>query len=243
MNWREQCAVVIPCFNESLTIHELVSTVRCLVPTVFVIDDGSTDATAVLAKQAGAAVILQSAQRGKGAALMLGFAAARKDGFAYALCMDGDAQHSPADIPAFFERCEASGADLVIGNRFPAARAMPWLRRGVNLFMTRMLSWVAGERLLDTQCGFRLVKLSLLSAIQTRTTHFEFESELLIEVIRCGGRVEFVPIRTIYRSERSKIRPLRDSIRWLRWLARCITHREGKRLRRARLLIPARQQL
>jgi len=243
MNWRQQCAVVIPCFNESATIRDIVAAARTFVPTVFVVDDGSTDGTADLASQAGAIVIAQSIRRGKGAALMLGFAAAREERFVYALCMDGDAQHSPADIPGFFDCCERTGASLVIGNRFPSAGAMPWVRRGVNRFMTRILSWVAGAQLLDTQCGFRLLRLSLLSAIQTRTAHFEFESELLIEAIRAGSQVAFVPVRAIYRSEQSKICPMQDTVRWLVWLARCVSNGGARRLRRTRRLVPVQHQL
>ncbi len=228
MNWRQQCAVVIPCYNESATIRDIVVSVRAFVATVFVINDGSTDDTAQTARNAGAIVLSQSTRRGKGAALRLGMDAARKERFSYALCMDGDAQHAAADIPGFFACCERTGASLVIGNRFQSAGPMPWVRRVVNYAMTWILSWVAGARLLDTQCGFRLLRLSLLSAIQTQTEHFEFESEFLIEVIRSGERFEFIPIQTIYRSEQSKIRPLNDTARWIHWLARCVISRTDK---------------
>ena len=218
MNWREQCAVVIPCFNESAHIQQVVGQIRKLLPTILVVDDGSNDGTARRANQAGAHVITHLTRRGKGAALMSGFVAAREKGFTHVLCLDGDGQHAPEDIPAFFDCCERTGSSLVIGNRFANPATMPWLRRVTNICMSQLLSRVAGTQLPDTQCGFRLLRLSLLSAVLARTEHFEFESEFLIEVIRTGSQVEFVPIQTIYGSEQSKINSARDTIRWFSWL-------------------------
>src|ERR1051325_11423405 len=101
MNWAMQCAVVIPCLNESATIADVTASVRKHLPTVFVIDDGSRDNKGALAKSAGAVVLRHDAPRGKGAALQTGWRHAREHGFAWALTMDGDGQHSPDDVPAF----------------------------------------------------------------------------------------------------------------------------------------------
>jgi glycosyltransferase involved in cell wall biosynthesis len=240
MTWRDQCAVVIPCFNEEADIAGLVRGARRFVETVFVVDDGSTDSTASFAAEAGAIVIRHSERNGKGAALMRGFLVARERGLAHVLCMDGDGQHAVADIPAFFECCERTNAGLIIGNRFEGKGPMPSVRRVVNLLMSKALSWVAGEELPDTQCGFRLLRLSLLSAVETRSKHFEFESELLIEIIKAGGRVAFVPIETIYRSEQSKISPVKDTVRWFSWLLPSLI---AAPFRRGRSLVPAEQRL
>ncbi|MDB6037217.1 MAG: hypothetical protein JWM99_1058 [Verrucomicrobiales bacterium] len=240
MTWRDQCAVVIPCFNEEADIAGLVRGARRFVETVVVVDDGSTDSTASFAAEAGAIVIRHSERNGKGAALMRGFLVARERGLAHVLCMDGDGQHAVADIPAFFECCERTNAGLIIGNRFEGKGPMPSVRRVVNLLMSKALSWVAGEELPDTQCGFRLLRLSLLSAVETRSKHFEFESELLIEIIKAGGRVAFVPIETIYRSEQSKISPVKDTVRWFSWLLPSLI---AAPFRRGRSLVPAEQRL
>jgi glycosyltransferase involved in cell wall biosynthesis len=243
MAWHHQCAVVIPCFNERAVIASLVRDVQRLVRTVIVVDDGSGDGTAEVAAEAGALVIRHLERSGKGAALMRGFLAARERGFTHVLCMDGDGQHAVADIPAFFDCCEQTNAGLIIGNRFEDKGRMPVVRRWVNILMSCALSCAAGEKLPDTQCGFRLLRLSLLSAIETRSTHFEFESEFLLEVLRSGGRVAFVPVETIYRSEQSKINPVGDTVRWFSWLLPSLLRGLFRRSRRGRKLVPAAQRL
>jgi glycosyltransferase involved in cell wall biosynthesis len=211
------CAVVIPCYNESQCIGVLVGEVRRHLPTVIVVDDGSTDGTGQLAAAAGARVVAHERNSGKGAALKKGLSTAASLGFEYGLTMDGDGQHRPEDIPALLECAERTGAALVVGNRMQNAQEIPWLRRAVNRWMSRRISRTAGRPLPDTQCGFRLVQLECYSKQTLRTDHFEIESEILLEFVRAGRRVEFIPIRTVGRSHRSKIRPVADTWRWLRW--------------------------
>lgn len=214
---RHQIAAVIPCFNEARHIAALVRALRTMLPRVLVVDDGSTDDTARLAAEAGADVLRHAENQGKGAALRKGLQAALDAGCEYAVTLDGDGQHDPAELPAFIAAAERGEADLVIGNRMADTRGMPWLRRRVNRWMSRRLSRLAGRSLPDTQCGYRLVRLSAWRELGLRTTGFEIESEMLLSFIAGGWRVEFVPIRTIYKSEQSKIHPVRDTIRWFRW--------------------------
>ncbi len=220
MDWPAQCAVVIPCLNEAETVGGLVRRVRRQLPSVIVVDDGSIDATGKLAEAAGAAVVRHETTRGKGAALASGWQRARARGFLWALHMDGDGQHSPADIPAILSRARQGEAALVVGDRMSAPSGMPWLRRQVNRAMSRWLSHLAGWDWPDTQCGFRLVNLEALSRLMLRSHHFTVESEMMLAFAAAGERIDFVPIRAIYEDERSKIRPLRDTWRWFRWLAR-----------------------
>ncbi len=219
MNWPAQCAAVVPCRDEAEFIGPLVKAVRQRLPAVFVVDDGSRDATAQLAGQAGATVLRHTVNLGKGAALRTGWNAARRCGFDWALCLDGDGQHSPEDIAGFLECAERTGARLVVGNRMGESSGMPWVRRTANRWMSRRLSVAAGCPLPDSQCGFRLMELHAWAALPTRANHFEIESELLLSFIREGLAVEFVPVRVIYNRERSKINPLMDSYRWFRWYA------------------------
>lgn len=195
----------------------MVRTVREHLPSVLVVDDGSTDATAAAARAAHAEVVRHAVNRGKGAALRVGFQHLRDGGFSWALMLDGDGQHAADDIPKFFACAEATGAQLFIGNRMPQAHRMPWLRRRVNRWMTRRLSRRAGVTVPDSQCGFRLINLEALVGVPLRTDHFEIESELLLACLRAGLQVEFVPVRTIYRPGASKIHPVLDTWRWLRW--------------------------
>ena len=212
--------VVIPCFNEEATVLSLVQTLRRQGFQVIVVDDGSTDATAALASSAGAEVARHERTCGKGAALDTGWRRAVERGFAWALNMDGDGQHAVEDIPAFLMAAERREVDLVVGNRLADSGRMPWLRRRVNGWMSRRLSHLTGLYLPDSQCGFRLMRLGAWSTLSLQAGHFEIESETLLAFIAGGHAVDFVPVRTIYKHERSKINPLLDTWRWFKWWRR-----------------------
>ena len=211
------CAAVIPCFNESASIAALVRAVRQRLPFVMVVDDGSADDTACLAQNAGAVVVRHECNSGKGAALRTGLSLALKQGFEWALTLDGDGQHAPEDLPALLRCAEKNGARLVIGNRMNEAGKMPWLRRRVNRWMSRRLSRLAGRHLPDTQCGLRLIHLKTWAALSLKAERFEVESETLMAFLAAGRRVEFVPIRVIHGRRSSHIHPVADSLRWFRW--------------------------
>jgi glycosyltransferase involved in cell wall biosynthesis len=213
----KNCAAVIPCFNESASIAALVVALRQQLPRVLVVDDGSTDGTPMLASGAGALVFSHARNLGKGAALKTGLSQALKQGFDWAVTLDGDGQHAPEDLPALLRRAEETGALLVIGNRMGEARKMPWLRREVNRWMSRKLSQHAGRHLPDTQSGFRLIHLQTWAALPLSAAHFEVESEMLLAFLAAEHPVAFAPIRVIRRSRRSHIHPLADSWRWWKW--------------------------
>jgi len=212
-----RCAAVIPCFNEGASVAALVAALRQYLPLVMVVDDGSTDDTPVVAADAGAVVVGHERNLGKGAALRAGLSQALKLGFEWALSLDGDGQHVPADLPAFLDCAEQTGAALVIGNRMHNARAIPWLRRQVNRWMSRQLSRRAGRRLPDTQCGFRLIHLETWAGLSLNTEHFEIESEMLMSFLAAKCPVAFVPIQVVGRGRNSHIRPITDSLRWWKW--------------------------
>jgi glycosyltransferase involved in cell wall biosynthesis len=237
MSFRTDTAAVIPCLNEAASIPWLVAAVQHHVNAVCVVDDGSTDGTAEAAQRAGAHLIRHATPQGKGAALRGAWRWAEARGFAWALTLDGDGQHSPADIPCLFQAAERTGAALVAGNRMEQTAKMPWVRRLVNRWMSRRLSLLTGCDLPDSQCGFRLLSLHALRNLPLHAEHFEIESEVLVAFMRAGLRVEFTPVSVIYRSERSKIRPLRDTLRWFRWW------RTARRSAPAPVLAPVSQRI
>lgn len=210
------CAV-IPCYNEGLTIATVTAGVRRHVAAVFVVDDGSSDATASLAQSAGATVAKHERNFGKGAALRTGLTLAHQRGFEWAFTLDGDGQHSPEAVPAFLRCAEQTGVRLVVGNRMHRAETMPWLRRKVNHWMSRQISRHAGVDLPDTQCGFRFVHLATWATLAFATSRFEVESEMLLTFLDSGHRVEFVPIEVLPAGRASRIGPVADSARWLTW--------------------------
>jgi glycosyltransferase involved in cell wall biosynthesis len=210
------CIAVIPCLDEAGAIRSLVREVLLHVAAVIVVDDGSTDATAAEAQAAGATVLRHGNPMGKGRSLLDGWKAAAEAGFSWAITLDGDGQHAPANIARFLARAEES-TPLVVGNRMAMPQGMPWLRRQVNVWMSRRISALTGHALPDSQCGFRLLHLPTLARVPLTADHFEIESEMLFQFLRQGHGVAFVPVDVIYAGERSSIRPVTDTLRWFRW--------------------------
>jgi glycosyltransferase involved in cell wall biosynthesis len=218
VDWRQQCAAVIPCLNEAAAIGNVVRAVQAFLPQTLVIDDGSSDDTSSVARAAGAVVLRHDRPQGKGSALRTGWKYFFNRGFSWVLCLDGDGQHAAGDIPKFLDRAAAGDVALVVGERMHAPGSMPLVRRLTNRFMSWRLSRLAGVRLTDTQCGFRLMHLPSLARLTINTDCFEIESDVLVQFATAGLGIAFVPIQVIYAEERSKIRPLRDTFRWWKWL-------------------------
>jgi glycosyltransferase involved in cell wall biosynthesis len=201
-------------------VGEVVRGVRRQGLDVLVVDDCSRDATSERAREAGATVVRHEVNRGKGAALATGFAWAAANGYEAAITLDGDGQHAPEEVPRFVSAWRATGADLVVGTRMRSRRGMPPGRALTNWFMSGVLSSLAGRKLTDTQCGYRLVRTSVWPGLAISTVGFDCESEMLVRACRLGLPVVEVPVRTIYGDEVSSIRPFRDTLRWLRLLWR-----------------------
>jgi hypothetical protein len=113
-----------------------------------------------------------------------------------------------------------SETPALVGNRMSDPRNMPWLRRLTNRFMSALLSRSIGQRVPDTQCGFRLYRCDAIPRLSTETSRFDAESEILLRLAQAGVRIGSVPIRVIYGDEKSKIRPFRDTIRFFSMLRR-----------------------
>ena len=197
------------------------------VQAVLVVDDGSPDDTATQAEAAGAKVIRHATNLGKGAALKTGLEYAVSIDAAFYLFLDGDGQHDPSEIPAFIDAINRSNAHLVVGNRMRNLESMPLIRRWTNQFMSWQIGRICKIPIPDSQCGFRLARKDVLPVLMAPSNRFEFESESIILAARQGFRLCFVPIRTIYTDQRSKIRPLRDTLRYLRLIRK---YRNANRL-------------
>jgi glycosyltransferase involved in cell wall biosynthesis len=204
---------IIPAHNEAPRIGAVVTAAAAHLP-VLVVDDGSADETTERATEAGATVVRQLPNKGKGAALRTGFGWALDHGFDAAVTLDGDGQHDPAEIPVFLEAWANGARDLVVGRR--NFRTMPPTRRVANQLGTLAFSWAVGRRIPDNQSGFRLVSRRLMEAtLASDEAGFEFEVEMIVTAIRAGWAIEWVPIRTIYAGETSHIRPVHHLKRFL----------------------------
>lgn len=204
---------LIPAFNEAETIQEVVRGVRPSVEQVVVVDDGSTDATAALAAQAGAEVVARAGERGKGHAIRTGLAAIAGRDFTHVLILDGDMQHLPAEAPLLLQAAARTGADAVLGVRRFDREAMPASRYHANRIGSLALSSFVGVRLPDTQCGFRVFRIAALRPLQFHGRGYEIETEMLVKLSRRGAQIVTVPVTAVYGRQDSKLRPVRDTTR------------------------------
>jgi glycosyltransferase involved in cell wall biosynthesis len=216
-----EIAALIPAYREERYIADVVRRTAAAVAFVLVVDDGSGDATGGMACEAGAEVLLHESNLGKGAAIKSGLRHLARHGCEYVIILDGDGQHLPEEIEAFLTAARRDDAvRLWLGNRMSDTHSMPLTRRLTNRFMSWLLSRVCGQRIPDSQCGFRLVHRSLIPLLDCESSAFDYESEMLIRVSRAGERVGAVPISTVYRDEVSSIRPAKDTLRFFRMIWR-----------------------
>ena len=215
------CAV-IPAFNEAGSILEVIKGVQGFGIEAIVVDDGSSDETSLIAERQGAHIVRHHKRSGKGLALRDGFNYAVDKEYDLVFTIDGDGQHDPFDIPLFLDKFQKLHADAVIGNRMNNPTNMPLIRIMANKFMSQAISMICHQHIPDTQCGYRLFTRQAISNIDIKSRKFEIESEILVKLSRQGLRIDSVPIKSIYAGETSKIRPVRDSLRFIRFMARAM---------------------
>jgi glycosyltransferase involved in cell wall biosynthesis len=205
---------LIPGYQEGPRIATVVVGARAHLPVV-VVDDGSTDDTAAQAEAAGATVLRQVPNAGKGAALRAGFRYALEHGTEAVVTLDADGQHDPTEIPLFLDAFDASRPELIVGRRDFAS--MPPVRRLSNTLGGWVFSAAVGRHVPDNQSGYRLIGRRLMRALlDSDESGFEFEVEMIARCIALGLPMADVPIRTIYGGEPSHIRPWRHFTEFLR---------------------------
>lgn len=215
MNTPERIAVLIPAYNAAASLRGVIEGIRVYVPSIVVVDDGSTDATAEVALAVGAQVLRQQINRGKGVALRTGFWFLLHQGYEAIITMDADGQHDPSYIPLLIRAYEEGRGDIVIGSRAGEFHAMSRLRRFWNKLGVKAVSKLIGTPLTDTQSGYRLIKAEVLQGLPLRAAGYEVELELLIKACKRGHPVVEIPVTTHYIDGRpsSHFRPVRDT--WL----------------------------
>jgi len=195
---------------------------------VLVVDDGSPDSYPAEAARLGYNVVRHDRNMGKGMALRTGFAWALSHGYSGVVTLDGDGQHDPGLIPSFLRKARDAGADIVLGSRRRDLKTMPVVRVFVNWFTSRVVSWLAGQRIEDSQSGYRYISSRVLEAVRLEGSRYDMESEILVKAARRGFVIDSIPIPTVYGEEKSSIKPLKDAVCF--WRLVLSLRREGRRV-------------
>ena len=209
---RSQCCVIIPTYQNGGTVARVVEGALAQELPVIVVDDGSTDDTAAQLQILPVTLVRHASNQGKGHALRSGIQEARKQGYRFAVTLDADLQHDPADIPVLLEAGREK--TLVVGSRNLTAEGMPKGNTFANRFSNFWFALQTGRRLPDTQTGFRLYPMEDLPPLWLLTRRYEAELILLVFSAWKGLILKPVPVRVSYPEDRvSHFRPFRDFAR------------------------------
>jgi len=195
---RQNVAAVIAAYNAEETIAGVVSEARRHLALVLVADDGSTDGTGAAAEAAGATVLSLRKNRGKGEALRLLFAEARRRGCSAVIALDADGQHDPAAIPTFLRRYDAEPRAILTGSRLNAPGQMPPDRLDSMTVARFFVSLAANQFIEDSQCGYRLYPLVVLDSIALLKERYATETEILMKAGDSGVPIHRMPIEGRY---------------------------------------------
>lgn len=221
----EKVAVLIPAFCEEETVGEVVAAARAYVGSVIVVDDASTDATVARAEAAGATVIRQPVNGGKGAALTEGFKAVLEQGFDAVITIDADGFHDPDYIVTFLDTYYRTRIPVLIGNRMAEPRLISLVRRWSIWAMSHWLYRFWGVYVPDPPCGFRFYRCDVLPFLLESASTLPAEFETLLHI--ASRRIQVGPVQIRRKSHRHKsiISPFRDIVRFLRVLYKF--HKKG----------------
>jgi predicted LPLAT superfamily acyltransferase len=214
------CAL-IPTYRNAATVADVVRRARPHVDEVFVVDDGSGDATGDEARRAGARVVTHAFNRGKGAALATGLLRAWQAGYTHAVALDADGQHFPEDIPALLDAARAAPEAVVVGARPLGGTAnVPSASRFGRAFSNFWVRVEGGVRVDDSQSGFRVYPVAPVFALPVRARRYDWEVEVLVRAAWAGIPVLSVPIRVHYPPAAERVSHFdlwRDNVR-ISWL-------------------------
>jgi glycosyltransferase involved in cell wall biosynthesis len=211
----EAVPIIIPAYNEGLTIRELAEDALDTGAQVIVVDDGSTDGTRHRLRGLPIVRLRHAKNLGKAAALRTAFEHALAAGAVAAVALDGDGQHDPADAARLVRAWRLAPSCIVVGSRLHDRRQFPLPRWLANRFANFWISWATGHRIADSQSGFRVYPRAVMQMAldgRVRSSGFAFESEILIEAADHGHLTHAVAIAARYPADarRSHFRPVVD---------------------------------
>jgi len=204
---RPKIMAAIPAYNEEKYIGSIILKAQQYADAVIVVDDGSTDRTAYVAELAGASVIQHEQRKGKGVSIRGILAEAEKRNPDVLVLLDADAQHNPDEIPNLIKPV-LEGFDLVIGSRERQRLNIPLYRRfgqRVLSFFSRLLS---GEKVFDSECGFRAFSPKAVAELKLKQDGFAVEAEMISAATEKALKVIEVPISAIYTRDGSTLNPV-----------------------------------
>lgn len=191
---------MIPAYNEEIAIGSVVLKTIPHVDEVFVVDDGSHDATAVIANDAGATVVRHEINRGKGAALKTAITKIKEMDFDAVVFLDADGQNNPDEIPRLVKALIDEDVDIVIGSRFINGGPVdiPAYRRTGQKVLDKITNRVASTDITDTQSGFRAFSRNAIDKLSFKQDGLDIESGMLMEATDLGLKIKEVPISVRY---------------------------------------------
>jgi len=195
----DRVLIVVPAYNEERNIAPVIGSVREVVPDadILVVDDGSSDDTALMARQAGARVISLPFNLGYGVALQAGFKYALERGYDYVVQMDADGQHEPACVLDLIAEVRQGTADVVLGSRFLGPSTFkPRFARRVGILLFRVIvSRVVGQRISDPTSGYQALNRRVLALYATDVYPIDYpDADVLIMVHFAGFRIKEIPV-------------------------------------------------
>ena len=229
MNDQLNYEILIPAYNAGNTISALLEELGNLTrkpQKITVVNDGSQDDTRENCKRFAVEVINIEQNSGKGRALKNGIQDFLDRSSAdYLLCMDADLQHPVSCVSDFLKTANQTGSQLIIGARPRSVKTMPVHRILSNAITSLILTRLTGQQIQDSQCGFRLIHRNVLQRLRLIENGYQFETEMLLKAADAGINLYFVPIPTIYQSEKSHMRNVRDTILFIKLIIRYLLKR------------------
>lgn len=197
---------LLPAYNEEAHLGEVLDRVKEQISDILVVDDGSKDNTASIAREAGVELLSRGYNCGKGQSLKDGYAWALDHGYDAVIMLDSDGQHDPACIRDFIIKFDATHAPLIIGARNYSE--IPLRRRIPNMIGKMLFSTAVGQNIPDNQSGYRMLDRRLMKRmLDSEETGYHFEVEMIAICIAESWPIEWVTIPTIYNDEVSKQNP------------------------------------
>jgi glycosyltransferase involved in cell wall biosynthesis len=210
---------IIPAYNEESTLGDVIKGTFGFVDEILIVNDGSTDLTADIAKNAGAIVIDNIVNRSLGKTIKRGYAEAIKRGADIVVQIDADGQYDPKEIPKLIQPILDNKADLVLGSRLENLKyEMPWLKKQGNKAFTWLLRRLTGADIKDGQTGFRATRKEVFETVEIQGD-FTYTQEMIVKTAKEGWRIANVPVNFYQRSAgESRLMSGPLSYAWRAWI-------------------------